>query len=74
MPILLSFQDYKNLSAQRFYQLIQKSIYRQLISRLELVGCPQLDAIKLYLDTHVLSDHISFRELFDELNGIELTK
>ncbi len=70
VPILLSFQDYKNLSVQRFYQLIQKSIYRQLISRLELVGCPQLDAIKSYLDTHVLSDHISFRELFDELNGI----
>jgi predicted AAA+ superfamily ATPase len=22
MPILLSFQDYKNLSAQRFYQLV----------------------------------------------------
>ncbi len=70
IPILLSFQDYKNLSAQRFYQLIQKSIYRQLISRLELVGCPQLDAIKSYLDTHALSDHISFRELFEELNGI----
>jgi len=70
VAILLSFQDYKNLSAQRFYQLIQKSINRQLISRLELVGCPQLDDIKSYLDTHVLSDHISFRELFDELNGM----
>jgi hypothetical protein len=70
VAILLSFQDYKNLSAQRFYQLIQKSIYRQLLSRLKLVGCPQLDAIKSYLDSHVLSDHISFRELFDELNGI----
>jgi hypothetical protein len=70
VPILLSFQDYKNLSGQRFYQLIQKSIYRQLISRIELVGCPHLDAIKSYLDTHVLSDHISFRELFEELNGL----
>jgi AAA+ ATPase superfamily predicted ATPase len=70
VPILLSFQDYKNLSAQRFYQLMQKSIYRQLISRLELVGCPHLDAIQSHLDTHVLSDHISFRELFEELNGI----
>jgi hypothetical protein len=70
VAILLSFQDYKNLSAPRFYQLIQKSIYRQLISRLEFVGCPHLDAIKSYLDTHVLSDHISFRELFDALNGM----
>jgi len=32
IPILLSFQDYKNLDSQRFYQLIQKSLYRQLIS------------------------------------------
>jgi hypothetical protein len=70
VPILLSFQDYKNLSVQRFYQLIQKSINKQLISRLKLVGCPQLDAIKSYLDSHILSDHISFREMFDELNGI----
>ncbi len=31
VPILLSFQDYKNLAVQRFYQLIQKSINRQLI-------------------------------------------
>ena len=68
VPILLSFQDYRNLAARRFYQLIQKSIYNQLISRLELVGCPQLDVIKTFLDSHVLSDHISFRELFDELN------
>jgi hypothetical protein len=37
---------------------------------LKLVGCPQLDAIKSYLDSHILSDHISFREMFDELNGI----
>ncbi len=70
VAILLSFQDYKNLSAQRFYQLIQKSIYNQLISRLELVGCPQLDVIKSYLGSHALSDHISLRELFDELNGM----
>ena len=27
VPILLSFQDYKSLSARRFYQLIQKSLY-----------------------------------------------
>jgi len=70
VTILLSFQDYKNISGQRFYQLIHKSISRQLISRLEFVGCPQLDDIKSYIDSHILSDHISFRELFDELNLI----
>ena len=68
MAILLSFQDYKNLNSQRFYQLIQKDLYRQLVSRLADVDCPRLDAVKAYLDTHNISDHTCFRELFEELN------
>ncbi|MDL2124593.1 MAG: AAA-like domain-containing protein, partial [Deltaproteobacteria bacterium] len=31
-------------------------------------GCPRLDAVKAYLDTHNISDHTCFRELFEELN------
>lgn len=68
IPILLSFQDYKSLQTQRFYNLIQKSLCRQLISRLTLVECPRLDVIKSYIETCTISDHISFRELFEELN------
>lgn len=34
VAILLSFQDYKNLNSQRFYQLIQRDIYGQLVNRL----------------------------------------
>ncbi len=68
MAILLSFQDYKNLNSQRFYQLIQKDLYRQLVNRLADVDCPRLDAVKAYLDTHNISDHTCFRELFEELN------
>ena len=68
MAILLSFQDYKNLNSQRFYQLIQKDLYRQLVSRLADVDCPRLDAVRAYLDTHNISDHTCFRELFEELN------
>ena len=70
MAILLSFQDYKNLQSKRFYQLIQKDIYNQLINRLNAVNCPKLDAIRAYLDSHNLTDHICFRELFEELNRI----
>ena len=70
IPILLSFQDYKSLQTQRFYNLIQKSLHRQLISRLTLVECPQLDVIKSFIETCTMSDHISFRELFEELNRI----
>ena len=68
VAILLSFQDYKNLNSQRFYQLIQKDIYRQLVSRLAHVDCPRLDAVRAYLDSHNISDHTCFRELFEELN------
>ena len=68
VAILLSFQDYKNLKAKRFYELIQKDIYEQLVNRLTYVNCPRLDAVKAYLDSHNISDHINFRELFEELN------
>ncbi len=70
VAILLSFQDYKNLNSQRFYQLIQRDLYRQLINRLNAVNCSKLDAIRAYLDSHNLTDHTCFRELFEELNHI----
>jgi hypothetical protein len=70
VAILLSFQDYKNLNSQRFYQLIQRDLYRQLVNRLNAVNCPKLDAIRAYLDSHNLTDHTCFRELFEELNQI----
>jgi hypothetical protein len=68
VAILLSFQDYKNLNSQRFYQLIQKDLYRQLVSRLAQVDCPRLDEVRAYLDSHNIADHTCFRELFEELN------
>ena len=74
IPILLSFQDYKNLDPSRFYQLIQKGLHDQLISRLEDVQCTVLDEVSKYLATHVLKDHIGFRELFEELNRIIIDK
>ena len=70
VAILLSFQDYKNLNSQRFYQLIQRDLYRQLVNRLNAVNCPKLDAIRAYLDSHNLTDHTCFRELFEELDQI----
>jgi len=70
VAILLSFQRYKNLDKQRFYQLIQKDLYNQLMNRLNAVNCRKLGAISAYLDSHSLTDHISFSELFEELNQI----
>jgi len=51
VSMFLSFQAYKNVDRQKFYQLIQKEIYNQLINRLNAVNCSKLDAIKVCLDS-----------------------
>jgi hypothetical protein len=68
--VILSFQKYKKLSQQRFYTQVQKKLYSQLIERLTTVGCRKLNDIKSFLEHHDLIDHISFGELFEELNRI----
>jgi len=70
VAIILSFQRYKDLDKQKFYQLIQKDLYIQLINRLDAVNCPKLGPVKAYLDVHNLNDHISFSDLFEELNRV----
>ncbi|MBC2694503.1 MAG: hypothetical protein HF982_04345 [Desulfobacteraceae bacterium] len=70
VAIMLSFQRHKNLDKQIFYKLIQKDFYSQLTNRLGAVNCPKLDIIRAYLDSHNITDHISFCELFEELNRI----
>ncbi len=75
VPLLLSFQRYRNLDKEKFYQLIQKDLYSQLVNRLSAVDCPKLNAVRTCLDSHKLTDHITFSELFEELNRIiELKK
>jgi len=68
--IILSFQKYRNLDKKRFYTLIEKELYAQLIHRLSEVNCEKTDAVKQFLETHHLTDHISFSLLFEELNRI----
>jgi hypothetical protein len=68
--IFLSFQKYNKLDQQRFYAQVQNKLYRQLIERLTAVECRKLEEIKSFLAHHDLIDHISFGELFEELNRI----
>jgi hypothetical protein len=68
--VILSFQKYKKLSQQRFYNQVQKKLYTQLLERLTTVNCRKLNDIKSFLEHHDLIDHISFGELFEELNRI----
>ncbi len=68
ITILLSFQDYKTLEGDRFYGLIQESVYGQLLRRLEEVQCDCLGAVSRLLNEHHIIDNISFRKLFEQLN------
>ncbi|MGE5342083.1 MAG: AAA-like domain-containing protein [Candidatus Omnitrophota bacterium] len=66
--LLLGFQDYNNLDKNRFYALIEKEIFKQLISRLKEVNCEKTDAVQQLLNQYRITDNISFREFFEELN------
>ncbi len=70
VPVLLSFQDYKNISGEQFYSLIHESLLGQLIGRLTLVDCPQLEHVKAYMQAHPTANHISLRKLFEGLNEL----
>jgi hypothetical protein len=70
ITVLLSFQKFAKLDKETFYARIQKKLYRQLIDRLALVNCDKLDAVKDFLNSHYLTGHLSFGDLFEELNRI----
>ncbi|NIM11978.1 MAG: hypothetical protein GTO45_07660 [Candidatus Aminicenantes bacterium] len=70
VAIILCFQDYKNLDITRFYSLIEMEFYEQLINRLKEIRCEKTEAVEQFLKNHHLTDHISFRLLFEQLNRI----
>jgi AAA+ ATPase superfamily predicted ATPase len=70
VAILLSFEKYSKLGKEEFYAQVQKALYGQLIDRLTLLDCEKLDEIVSFLNRHRLTHHISFGELFEELNRI----
>jgi len=70
ITILLSFQNFKNLAALKFYKRIQNDIADQLLQRLEFINCPQRDEVVQYCASLNLTDHIAFYELFETLNRL----
>ena len=70
IPILLSFQNFKKLDKPLFYKRLQKNLSDRLIDRLESTDCPQTDAVKEYLNSINISDHLALFDLFEELNRI----
>jgi hypothetical protein len=70
VAVLLSFQEYKNLDKQEFYAEIEKYLYSQLIARLEQVNCEKTGAVQQFLNLHHLTNNVSFKSLFEGLNGI----
>ncbi|MCP5052324.1 MAG: AAA family ATPase [bacterium] len=68
--IMLTFQDLNKVNKKEFYNHIEKKLYSQLTGRLREVGCEKCDIIEQFLDNHRLVDHLSFRELLEQLNKI----
>ncbi len=70
VALLLSFEKYSTLDVPTFYSRVQKNLYRQLNDRLSFLNCDKTNVVKKYLAAHRLTDHLSFGDLFDELNRI----
>jgi len=74
VAVLLSFQEYKNLDKPGFYSEIEKYFYAQLITRLKQVNCDKTEAVQRFLNQHHLTNNVSFKSLFEGLNGILQSK
>ena len=70
VAIILSFQDNSDLDKAQFYGMMERYLYSQLLSRLKEVDCEKTEVVKRFLDNHHLTDHISFKLLFEELNQL----
>jgi hypothetical protein len=70
IAILLCFQNLKEVEKKRFYKEIEKELYTGLKNRLREVNCEKCDVVERFLEKHHLTDHLSFMELFEELNRI----
>ena len=70
IAIMLSFQDNKRLEKARFYELLEMELYSQLRDRLNKINCIKAEAVDQFLNSFRLTDHISFRLLFENLNRL----
>ena len=68
IPVLLSFQSFRNIPKQQFYELIKDDLQEQLINRLETIKCSETAIVRTCLESIRLVDHIAFKKLFEELN------
>jgi hypothetical protein len=70
IAIILCFQDYSNLDITGFYSEIEQDLYDQLMNRLRDIHFEKAETVSRFLESHHLTDHISFSTLFNELNRI----
>jgi len=68
--ILMSFENCEDYDLKRFYHYIQNQIYKQLIKRLEIIKCTQLQTARQFVIKHVLHDSYDFYLLFEAMNTI----
>ena len=70
IAIRLTFQKLSNYSSVDFYQYFQKIFYENLIERLKIIDCPQLDDVQNFLSKHEIINNLTFSYLFEDLNKL----
>jgi hypothetical protein len=70
IAIILCFQDYSNLDKIEFYSEIEQELCEQLTNRLRDIHCDKAETVNRFLENYHLTNHISFRRLFEQLNRI----
>jgi len=70
IAIPLTFQKLSKYDSVEFYQYFQKNFYENLIERLKIINCPQLDEVQNYLKKHEINNNLTFSYLFEDLNKL----
>jgi len=68
--ILMSFENCQDYDLKKFYHHIQNKVYKQLIKRLEIINCTQLQDARQFISKHDLHDSYDLYLLFEALNTI----
>jgi len=67
---ILNFESYQSLDKKAFYSDIERKLYPQIIERLKEIKCNRCQDVHDFLNDYHLENHLSFQELFIQLNKI----
>jgi hypothetical protein len=69
-PIQLNFEEYKNLSVSVFYNYFHMELRKQILYSCQEYQLEPSKALHEFLDNSTISDNVSMRTFFEQLNSI----